>query len=137
MLFFVLYNRKGDKSEMGKKRLKRLGKKCMAGLFVLTIFAGTSSYVFAAQDATKNPSGHSYTRWVGPAKSAKYVFSIDGKQYTGTKKNTIDYKDPTLSHVGLVMYLKHRESKSGTYYYGSSSAYYRGYVQNGYVKVTA
>ena len=121
---------------MGKFKLKKLGKKCMAALLALTIFAGTSSYVFAASDSTRNAGGHSYTRWVGPAVSAKYVFNIDGNSYSGTKKNTIDYKDPYLVHEGYVVYLKHGQSKSGTYYNGSSTAYYRGYVQYGYVKVT-
>lgn len=133
----LYYARKKEIIDMSKFRLKELGKKCMAALLVLTIFAGTSNYVFAASDSTKNVRGHSYTRWVGPAKSAKYVFSIDGNKYAGTKKNTIEYKDPTLSHVGLVMYLKHGQSRTDTYYYGSSSAYYRGYVQYGYVKVKA
>ena len=120
---------------MGK--LKRLGKKCMAVLLALTIFAGASSYVFAASDATKNKSGSSYTRWVGPAKSSNYVFSIDGNNYKGTRKNTIEYKDPFLAHEAVVYYLKHGQSASGIYKNGSSSAYHRGYVQYGYVKVTA
>lgn len=66
----------------------------------------------------------------------KQIFVINGNLYSGTKKNTVDYKDPTLVHEGIVMYLKHGQRKSGTYYNGSSSAYHRGYVQYGYVKVT-
>lgn len=122
---------------MKKFRLKNLGKKCIAFLLAGTILVGTSSYVFAAEDHTKCVDGTSRTRWVGPAVSSKYVFSIDGNKYSGTKKNAIQFKDPIVTHDGLVMYLKHGQSKSGTYYNGSRTAMHRGYVQFGYVKVQA
>ena len=122
---------------MKRFNLKKVGKNCMVFLLALTMFVGMSSYAFAGSDSTRNASGSSFTRWVGPAVECKYTFVIDGKSYSGTKKNTVDFKDPTLSHEGLVMYLKHGQNKSGTYYNGSSTAYHRGYVQYGYVGIKA
>lgn len=131
----IIY-RKEENSNM-QKRIKKVLKQTMMFLFVLTMFLGVSTYVLAASDSTRNNSGSSYTRWVGPAKKCTYSFAINGNYYAGTKKNTVDYKDPFLAHEGLVMYLRYGQSKSGTYYNGSSSAYHRGYVQHGYVKISA
>lgn len=120
-----------------KYKMKKVGKFCMAFALAFIIFANTSSYVFASSDQTRNNSGYSYTRWVGPSVSSRYTFDISGNAYSGTKKNTIDYKDPTRVREGYVVYLKHGQTISGTYYNGSSTAYHRGYVQYGYVHVTA
>ena len=113
-----------------KKKLKTIvlliGMICLMG-----------NTAFAASDSTRNASGSSYTRWIGPATKSQYCFSIDGKKYSGTKKNCIEYKDPYVSHVGLAMYLKYGEIRKGSYYNGSASAYHRGKVENGYVKITA
>lgn len=120
-----------------RKKFTKIGKICTVFLLSLTLIVGTASYVFAAEDATSNSSGTSRTRWVGPAANSEYSFVINGKSYSGTKKNIVQYKDPTLTRNGLVMYLKHGQRKKGIYHNGSKSAYHRGYVQCGYVKITA
>ena len=71
---------------MKRFNLKKVGKNCMVFLLALTMFVGMSSYAFAGSDSTRNASGSSFTRWVGPAVECKYTFVIDGKSYSGTKK---------------------------------------------------
>lgn len=103
-------------------------------VFMLAMMIITSGYVYAASDATWSYGGNaSYTRAMGASSSAKFYCSI-GENYGAYK---VQLKDPAIWHTRKeASGLEKGEKFSFKRTEGSKSAYWRGWVKNGYIKVT-
>ncbi len=94
----------------------------------------TSEYAFAAYDATWSYGGESsYTRSMGCSKSARFNYSIGEKN--GAYKAQI--KDPYRWHtVREEKNLSKGTKEEFLRKEGSKDAHWRGWVRNGYIRVT-
>lgn len=112
-----------------KKRVKNII------LLVAMVLMVSVEYVYAATyDATWSSNGESsYTRAMGASTSAKFNYSIS--ETYGEYQAQI--KDPLRwYYVRKDRYLKKGASGSFTRTEGSKDAYWRGWVKNGYIRVT-
>lgn len=117
--------------------LGKIKKICMPMLIAFALLFLSANYAFAAGDGTRNNSGTSYTMWVGPGAVVTYSFWADGDSYKGTKENKVQYSDPRVARDECVFALRHGQSvyhKKNNI--GSSTAYHRGKVQNGYCYIS-
>lgn len=121
----------------GSNEMRKMEKvKVSIGMFLMltAIMIITSGQAFAAYDATWSSGGESsYTRAMGASKSATFYYSIS--ENYGAYKAQI--KDPSIWHTrqdgsGLLKG-KHETFKRTE---GYKNAYWRGWVKNGYIKVT-
>lgn len=105
-----------------------------AGIMLFAMILMTSEYAFAAYDATWSYGGESsYTRSMGCSQSASFYYSIG--EAKGAYKAQI--KDPNLwrtqrEEKNLSKGKKETFKRGG----GSKDAHWRGWVKNGYIRVT-
>ncbi len=114
--------------------MKKMKLRIGAGIMLLALMLITSEYAFAAYDATWSYNGESsYTRAMGKSKTAHFYYSIGGKN--GAYEAQI--KDPKLWHVSRSeKFLSDGTKGEFIRKEGSKNALWRGWVKNGYIRVT-
>lgn len=114
--------------------MKKMKLRIGAGIMLFAMVLMTSEYAFAAYDATWSYNGESsYTRAMGKSKTARFNYSIGGTN--GAYEAQI--KDPRRWHVSRSEnFLSNGTKGEFTRREGSKNALWRGWVKNGYIRVT-